>query len=115
MEKYIKMREDGSIQFLFDIRKVLEDGIGQYVLLGIPVGQEYNDYNQNLFYIMDGKIRWQVEDLNAIFNYDKRPNLPFEAIRFSEDGDIIGTNFFGLRYLVSHVDGKIIRQLSSVK
>ena len=55
------------------------------------------------------------KDLNDIYNYDERENLPFEVICFSEEGDIMGADFVGLRYLVSHENGKIIRQLPSGK
>ena len=105
--------EDGTIEFEFDIRRAIEKEGVIYVVLSIPMGEAHQDYIQNVFAVSNGKIKWQVEDLNTV--YRGGGSLPFVNIRITDNGSIIGVDFYGRRYLIHQYDGRIIEQISSVK
>ena len=100
---------DRKFEMPFEIRQLIEADLLTFVLLSVPGS---SDEVRNVYGYRGTEEIWQVESLNE--KYPGRKNLPFESIRLTEDG-LLGSDFYGRRYLIEPETGTIVAQLSSAR
>lgn len=90
--------------YKYYIRSAIVIGNQIVVLLDIP-----NDENviNNVFSVSpNGKVKWFIQPVNERFPKMQKP-LPMESLTY--DGQyLLTTDFYGFRYFINPVDGKII-------
>ena len=94
-----------KVSFKQNIDNVLESKGRIIVLLDIPNDDDTVD---NIFALdINGKKLWRVQQLS-----DFNPNItkfsPYVGMSLLENGNISATNYFGMSYEISIVDGKIL-------
>lgn len=101
-KKHIEIN-NGSFDFEFDIRTVVQYREKYIVLLGIPFDRE----EINNIYCLDDRANlvWQSEDLNIL--YPESKNLPFEQMGIKDD-ILFASDFYGRNYEINAENGKII-------
>ncbi len=107
-EKNILKIKEVEILFKHDIDAV-EHVDGKYlVLLRVPKGTQEVD---NLYAVdSKGKIIWEVQSAEEVFDISK--NTPYVAMKVVNSKIVKVTSFFGLRFSVSIVDGKLLEKES---
>ena len=69
----------------------------------------FNDNEINNIYSvsLDAKINWRVESLNLVNSNEN--NLPYENM-FLKNEELTATDFYGRRYFINTINGKIIKK-----
>lgn len=91
-----------TVEFSFEIRKVLEYKDKYIILLSIP----YDKNELNNIFCLDkkGTIIWKAEDLNKLF--PKLKNIPYEQMGIIND-QLFASDFYGRNYKINLFDGKV--------
>ena len=101
-KNYIEIN-NGSYDFEFNIRIVIQYKENYVVLLAIP----FNQTEINNIYCLDSdaKLVWQVEDLSARYP-ELKTLLPYEQMEIKDD-IIFASDFYGRNYQINVNNGKI--------
>ncbi|OEF99295.1 hypothetical protein BHF71_09230 [Vulcanibacillus modesticaldus] len=109
-----RIKISGNELITNSFRKVFEYLIKDYiviqgfciVLLQIPKDSKKVDnvYGVSLL----GDITWRIQSVQDAFNITQ--NTPYISIDLNSEGNLTVTNFFGMRYVVNHTNGKLLKK-----
>lgn len=92
------------VEFQHNIQNVIPIDKTLVVLLHIPFNETFLD---NVFAVSnEGKVVWRIQNPSEVYPINER--LPYEYMRLDESGNMVVTDFVGIRYQVNPVNGKII-------
>lgn len=87
--------------------------IGEYIVVAVDETDDDERWNNIWAYDLNGNLVWRIQDKEL---FDGKINkVPYVGFRQISDSEIVVTNFSGLSYRVSLVDGKIVGGAESTK
>lgn len=106
IERNILKTTEFEIQFQYDIDSIECIDNMYLVLLKIPKGSKEVD---NLLGVdSNGKVIWKVQNAGEAFGILQ--NTPYVAMHIVDSKKVKVTSFFGFRFTVSIVDGKLLEK-----
>ncbi len=96
-----------QIEFKHKINKVELINDIYLVMLEIPKGSKEVD---NLYGVKNGKILWRIQSVGEAFNIPQ--NTPYISLKILNSEKAQVTSFFGMRYTVEILSGRLLEKES---
>ncbi|TDW16247.1 hypothetical protein EDD63_12611 [Breznakia blatticola] len=96
-------------EFEYNIRKYIQRNDKIFILLEIPMGINLTrkEIDNIICVNLDLDIIWIVKNI-PLKQFPNMDNLPFEAIRITENNELRGVDFYGRNYCINQNSGELI-------